>query len=81
MRRLVAIARFADLWSADSFAAFLRSRGVDAHVEGADPLSDQRDSGCAGGAVGVRADPLGSARERTAGGLGILMLAAALIAR
>lgn len=39
MRRLVSIARFADVWSADSFAAFLRSRGVDARVEGADPLA------------------------------------------
>lgn len=38
-RRLVTFARFRDVLSADSLVAFLASHGVDAHVEGADPLS------------------------------------------
>jgi hypothetical protein len=38
-RRLVAIARFNDAVSAETLVALLAAHGVDAHVEGVDPLS------------------------------------------
>jgi len=38
-RQLVVLARFGDAWSADLLVAFLANRGVDAYVEGADPLA------------------------------------------
>jgi hypothetical protein len=38
-RRLVVVARLADAMSADALAAFLAAHGIDAHLEGADPLS------------------------------------------
>ena len=38
-RRQVVLGRFGDVLSADLLVAFLRSHQIDAHVEGADPLS------------------------------------------
>jgi hypothetical protein len=38
-RRLVVVARLADAMSADALVAFLAAHGIDAHLEGADPLS------------------------------------------
>lgn len=38
-RRLVVVARLADAMSADALVAFLAAHRIDAHLEGADPLS------------------------------------------
>lgn len=38
-RRLVALTRSADATSAGALVAFLAAHGIDAHVEGVDPLS------------------------------------------